>query len=210
MHYIKDLIAEGEHQKQDFKFEIADSKKIARSLVAFVNTDGGKLLVGVKDNGAIAGVRSEEEYYMIEAAAQMYCKPTIDFKITKWNLENREVLEIDIEKSTQKPHSAPDNNGKWKVFIRVADKNLLANSVLLQVWRRQKQNKAAFVKYTKAEETLLHYLEDNSVITLSRFCKIATIPRRKAEYILVNLILMDVLQINFTEKQVTYSVKQLK
>jgi predicted HTH transcriptional regulator len=54
--YIKNLIKQGEHQQLDFKFEITDSKKIARSLVAFANTDGGKLLIGVKDNGAIAGV----------------------------------------------------------------------------------------------------------------------------------------------------------
>jgi len=65
-HPIKILIAQGEHQQLDFKFEISDAAKIARSLVAFANTDGGKLLIGVKDNGVIAGVRSEEEKFMIE------------------------------------------------------------------------------------------------------------------------------------------------
>ena len=30
--YIYSLIAEGEHQKQDFKFEISDARKIARTL----------------------------------------------------------------------------------------------------------------------------------------------------------------------------------
>ncbi|MFP4472106.1 MAG: helix-turn-helix domain-containing protein, partial [Bacteroidales bacterium] len=73
--YIKKLIGQGEHQRQDFKFEISDSKKIARSLAAFSNTEGGKLLVGVKDNGAIAGVRSDEEFYMVQAAAEMYTRP---------------------------------------------------------------------------------------------------------------------------------------
>ena len=69
--YIHALIAEGEHQQQDFKFEISDARKIAKTLSAFANTDGGRLLIGVKDNGRIAGVRSEEEKYMIEAAAQL-------------------------------------------------------------------------------------------------------------------------------------------
>ena len=64
--YIHTLIAEGEHQQQDFKFEISDARKIAKTLSAFANTDGGRLLIGVKDNGRIAGVRSEEEKYMIE------------------------------------------------------------------------------------------------------------------------------------------------
>lgn len=54
--YLQQLIAEGEHQQQDFKFEISDARKIARSLSAFSNTDGGRLLIGVKDNGRIAGV----------------------------------------------------------------------------------------------------------------------------------------------------------
>ena len=63
------LIAQGEHQQQDFKYEISDARKIARTLSAFANTEGGRLLIGVKDNGKIAGVRSDEEIYMGEAAA---------------------------------------------------------------------------------------------------------------------------------------------
>ncbi len=51
---LQEKINQGEHQQQDFKFAINDSKKIARSLAAFANTDGGCLLVGVKDNGKIA------------------------------------------------------------------------------------------------------------------------------------------------------------
>jgi len=42
--YIQKLIEQGEHQQLDFKFEISDSQKIARSLVAFANTDGGKII----------------------------------------------------------------------------------------------------------------------------------------------------------------------
>ena len=51
--YIHALIAEGEHQQQDFKFEISDARKIAKTLSAFSNTDGGRLLIGVKDNERI-------------------------------------------------------------------------------------------------------------------------------------------------------------
>ena len=70
-------MSEGEHVHQDFKFAITDARKIAKSLSAFANTEGGRLLIGVKDNGKIAGIRSEEELYMIEAAATMYCKPAV-------------------------------------------------------------------------------------------------------------------------------------
>ena len=70
---IHSLIAEGENQQQDFKYEISSICKIARSLSAFSNTDGGRLLIGVKDNGKIAGVQSDEEMYMVEAAGALYC-----------------------------------------------------------------------------------------------------------------------------------------
>lgn len=49
--FIYQLISEGEHLQQDFKFEISDVYKIAKSLSAFANTSGGRLLIGVKDNG---------------------------------------------------------------------------------------------------------------------------------------------------------------
>lgn len=39
MHPIEALIEQGEHQQLDFKFEVSDSKKIARTLSAFANTD---------------------------------------------------------------------------------------------------------------------------------------------------------------------------
>lgn len=47
--YIHALIAEGEHLQQDFKFEISDARKIAKTLSAFANTRGGKLLIDDKD-----------------------------------------------------------------------------------------------------------------------------------------------------------------
>lgn len=74
--YLFDLIAEGEHQQQDFKYKIEDAPKLARSVSAFANTDGGRLLIGVRDDGTIHGVRSEEEIYMMHAAAYRYCTPT--------------------------------------------------------------------------------------------------------------------------------------
>ena len=91
-HPIEELIAQGEHQQLDFKFEVSDSKKIARTLSAFANTDGGRLLIGVKDNGAIAGVRSEEEYYMIEAASTMYTHPSVPFEAKRWDMNGKTVL----------------------------------------------------------------------------------------------------------------------
>jgi predicted HTH transcriptional regulator len=204
IHPIKKLIAEGEHQQLDFKFEISDSKKIARSLAAFANTDGGKLLVGVKDNGVIAGVRSEEEFYMVEAAAQMYCRPEVGFTMKEWNVDGKMVLEIDIPKSNNGPYSAPDKDGKMMVYIRVNDQNLLANTVLLNVWRLQKRKKGITIRYTDKEKILLDYINKNGTITLAEFRSIAGISRKLAEKVLVDLITLKIINMEVTEKEVFY------
>jgi predicted HTH transcriptional regulator len=205
--HIHNLIAEGEHQRLDFKFEITDSRKIARTLVAFANTDGGRLLIGVKDNGAIAGVRSDEEYYMLEGAATMYCKPPVEFQSKEWTINNKTVLEIIVPKSNKRPHYAAHKDGKWLVYIRVADQNLLANRVLLKVWEREGKPKGVFIKFTEKEKLLLEFLEKNPTITVSRFCRMAKISRQKAENILVKFVLLKTIHIIFTEKQTFYSLK---
>ena len=205
-HHIRKLIEAGESQTLDFKFEISDSKKIAKTFVAFANTDGGTLLIGVKDNGAIAGVRSEEEYYMIEAAARMYCRPEVPFQTRRWNVDGKTILELNIPKSDKKPHYALTEEKKWMVYIRVNDQNLLANNILLRVWQHKKEEQPVYLEFTKKEKLLLSYLEETPFITISKFCKIAFIPRKEAENILVKLISLDIIAMEFTEKQVYYKL----
>jgi predicted HTH transcriptional regulator len=204
--YIQKLIAQGEHQQLDFKFEISDSKKIARSLVAFANTDGGRLLVGVKDNGAIAGVRSEEEYYMVEAAAQLYCKPEIVFQTKEWEIDGKTVLEIIVPKSRKIKHKAPYKDNDYKIFIRVRDKNILADPILIQLWKREKSIVPVKLSFTDKEMTLLYYLSRHSYITLTEFVEIANISKRNAEKILLDFVLTGVLKMNSDDKLTSFQL----
>ncbi len=205
--YIYDMIRQGEHDMLDFKHSITDSKKIAKSLVAFANTNGGKLLIGVKDNGTISGIRTEEEFYMVEAAAHLYCSPEIRFSTETWNIDGKKILEITIPKSLDKVYYAKESSGKWKVYIRVKDKNFLANRVLLKVWKQKRRKKGTYVRYEDTEQLLLNYLTDNDYITFAKFRKLAGISPYKAERILVNLIVLNLVDINFTEKGTYYTLK---
>ncbi|MCC8146162.1 MAG: ATP-binding protein [Bacteroidales bacterium] len=208
--HIYDLIAEGEHQQLDFKFEISDSKKIARTLVAFANTDGGTLLIGVKDNGNIAGIRSEEEYYMIEAASDMYCKPKVEFEAKEWNLEGRIVLEIKVKSSSEKPHKAPDKNNLMQVYIRIADENIVAPEVLELAWKKIRIMQGTHIRISKPVEKLLNYLDLNPYITINQFRKIARINYYTARNILSDLLAIGSLGYLFIDKRIVYSLSGLK
>jgi len=206
--YIKRLIAEGEHQMLDFKFEVSDFRKIARTLVAFSNTDGGRLLLGVKDNGSIAGVRSEEEYFMIDGASRIYCKPEVPFRIREWQVEGRKVVEVIISPGDDKPYMAQDAEGRWTAFIRQGDQNLAVSTVMLKVWERQKSGKQTTIRFREAEGALLTYLEKHSIITVPQFRRLAGLSNYHAERILVDFIMLGLVKIEHSEAQAIFSLAQ--
>ena len=192
--YIHSLIAEGEHQQQDFKFEISDARKIAKTLSAFANTDGGRLLVGVKDNGKIAGVRSEEERYMVEAAAQLYCTPQVNCEMQAFMVEGRCVLVVTIPESGHKPVYAKDESGRNLAYLRIADENILATPVHLRVWQQSGNPCGELMAFTGREQLLLRLLEENESLSLNKYCRMACISRRAAEHLLAKLIRYDIVE----------------
>ena len=175
--YIRQLVTEGEHCHQDFKFEISDARKIARSISAFANTEGGRLLVGVKDNGKIAGIRSEEEIYMIEAAASMYCQPKVQIETHTYIAEGRTVLKIDIGEASTKPVYALDEENKPKAYIRIDDENILATPVHLKVWQHTKKPEGTLLAFTEKEQRLLDMLAGKKHLTLNQCCRLCKTSR---------------------------------
>lgn len=204
--YLKKLISEGESQTLDFKYAINDSRKIARTLAAFSNTDGGRLLIGVRDNGSIAGVRSDEEMYMVDTAVHLFCRPAITFTTKQHITEGRTVLEVEVPKGAGRPYQAKDEGGRWITYFRHKDQNLVANKVLLQVWRKEEKRSGVLVKFGKVENLLLSYLKENGFITFSKFRKMAGISSYRAESILANLIIFRTIIMNCSEKGFTYAL----
>lgn len=202
--YIYHLISQGEHRQQDFKFEISDARKIAKSLSAFSNTEGGRLLIGVKDNGKIAGVRSEEEIYMIDAAAKLYCKPQVPYRSNTYQVEGRTVVEIIIPEGRHKPYYAKDNDNRYKAYIRINDENILASPVHLRIWQLSQARKGTFIQYSEREQALLDYLSQNPEISLSAYCKRFSIPRFKAINILAKLAGFGLIEPFFNNRRFYY------
>ena len=207
VHYIQALISQGEHQHLDFKFGISDARKIAKSFVAFANTGGGKLLIGVKDNGMIAGVRTDEEFYMVEAAASYYCTPPVTFSLRKWENDRKIVLEVDIPEGRQKPYYAKQKNSTPEAYIRVADENIKVCNVQLIVWEKQKLPSGIHIVDAEDKSRLLAYLEENPNITSAMVCKLLLMSHRKAEQILADLVYLNILEIEYQNDKVLFRTK---
>lgn len=168
-YYIEDLVSQGEHQQQDFKFLISDARKIARSISAFANRDGGRLLIGVKDNGVLAGVRNEEDIYVVEQAGAQYCDPPQQIEFTAFNVGNGTmVIRASIAKAERRPVFAQDTDRKWKAYYRVADENIVAHPLMVKAWKLRESPRGSGTLFSlSANESSLLELLDSADSPLS-------------------------------------------
>ena len=206
--YIHRLISEGEHVHQDFKFEISDARKIAKSISAFANTEGGRLLVGVKDNGKIAGVRSEEEIYMIEAAAQRYCQPPVDIHTYIYKVEGKDILEVVIDESPQKPVYALDAEERKWAYVRIKDENILASPIYLNIWRHNRTEEKIVVTYTPREQEVLKLLEQHQPITLNQCQRLSRMNRKQITSLLADFIRFGLVEEVFHDHTFYFRLKE--
>ena len=205
-HKIVNLIEQGEGLHLDFKFEVSDPAKIARSLASFANTEGGKLLIGVEDNGKISGIKSEEEYYMVENSASKYCDPKVGFTSKEWIITGKKVLEVNITKSSTAPHRAPDNKGKLRAYVRINDQNILANGIQMKIWKKLAENKDIKLVYSDDVSTLLEIFRNHNSLLLSQLILMLDLSKFKIENILAELIIMNIIKMNVSEFDSSFSL----
>lgn len=204
---IKTFIKEGEHEQQDFKMRIDDQKKIARTLAAFANTTGGRLLIGVKDNGKIVGINPEEEFHMIQGAAELFCQPPVSFSTNIWQEDLRLVLEVIVPPSSEKFVKAIDEDGKWKFFLRVQDETIKANKIIIQLWKLKRNSVEKPLTFRNEELECLQVIasEENGV-TLSQLYKRLPSEKKNIERSLALLIHWQIVSWKFTENSFKYFV----
>ena len=188
----------------DFKYCISDPRKIAKSLSAFSNSAGGKLLIGVRDNGSLAGVSSDEEFYMIDAAARLYCDPEVVVGTRTHTINGKNILEIDVPRRGKIPVKAKDEDGRWKAYFRQKDQNFMADRVIMQVWRRRSNSRGLLLRFEEKENLLLNYLRGGEKITVSEFRALAGINTKTAEKILSDFILCGIIIYEASEKGIFY------
>lgn len=205
-HYLLGLIAQGEHQQQDFKYKVQDAVKLSHSVSAFANTDGGRLLIGVRDDGNISGVRSEEEIYMMHAAAYKYCRPESKISFETFHADGKTVVIATIPPSTRKPIFAIDESGRKVAYVRIADENIIASPVLLEIWR-QEQMPQTMMHYTDTEQKFIEVMRENPQSTLNRLIRISRQGRHHVIGTLARLIRFGVAKWEYTDMKFLFSLE---
>ena len=183
--YLQSLIREGEHQQQDFKYRVSDAQKLAKSVSAFANTDGGRLLIGVRDDGNMSGVRSEEEIYMMHQAAYRYCSPQASIRFDTYHVDGRTIVVVTVPPSDRRP---------------VCAINDVASPVHLALWRASQNPQGTMMTYTDAVKKILEVLQDQR-LPLNQIVRRSHLPRPKVISLLARLIHFRVIQWEYTNQQ---------
>jgi len=203
--YLLSLIREGEHQQQDFKYRVSDACKLAKSVSAFANTDGGRLLIGVRDDGHLSGVRSEEEIYMMHQAAYKYCKPEPSIKFDTYHSEGRTIVVATIPPSDKRPIFAQDEEGRMRAYIRIADENILASPVHLALWRESQRPQGSMITYNDTIRQLLDVMQGQQ--TLNQIVRLSRLPRPKVISLLARLIRFGNVRWEYIDQQFLFSLQ---
>ena len=203
--YLLSLISEGEHQQQDFKYRVDDPCKLAKSVSAFANTDGGRLLIGVRDDGHLSGVRKEGEIYVMHQAAYKYCKPEASVRFDTYHAEGRTIVVATVPPADKKPICAQDEDGQMRAYIRIHDENIVASPVLFALWRESQKPQGTVLALDEDIRKLLDVMQGQQ--TLNQIVRRSKLPRHKVITLLAHLIRFGTVRWEYVEKQFVFSLE---
>ncbi len=202
---IKELIALGESTTLEFKRKTISPLKLAKELAAFANTKGGRLLIGVDDDGTIVGIESEKsDIEFVNHVCNFYVDPPLEPQIEIVNVNHHDVLSVLIAESSLKPHylthdedSAEQKMSQRRVYIRVGEKSLIASREMARLLKAQGSDATPLkLSIGDKEKRLFLYLEKHEKATVKDFARLVNISDRRAERLMVRLVRAGVLQIH--------------
>jgi len=102
---VKNLIAQGEGSKVEFKRDIPSKSDLAKEMTSFANSDGGWIIFGVDDSGNIVGFKAPadfEEWLM--NLAENGIQPPIVPLVQSFETDNKTIVVVEIRKGPHRPY----------------------------------------------------------------------------------------------------------
>ncbi len=208
---ILEMIENGESLTVEFKQRFSSYEKIAKEMIAFANTRGGFLFIGVDDDKSIYGIESEKsDTELIKETAEKFCEPKVDYSIDCISIKNKDIICVQIFESTNKPHRIQDYKNSLdlnsaQVYVRVNDKSMLASKEMIKILQTQSREQSLkHYQIGKEEKIVFDYLDKYEKITVKELGKIANISDRRASRTLIKLVRANLLLIHIKDNGESY------
>lgn len=174
------VLDQGENSSVEFKSSDVRAESLAREMVAFANSLGGIVFIGVEDNKQISGIQTEKNWEeWISNVARTNINPPLSIEYTEIDLEEKRVGILIVPKGKDKPYQT--NEGKF--YIRIGSTNRIAsNQELMRLFQQsgffhydaipvegtsiQVLNLSKLTKYFDSYQINFELLTENEKITL--------------------------------------------
>ena len=117
---LLELITNGENSGVEFKRDDVRPEQLAKEIVALANFQGGTILLGVEDDGAITGIQRENlEEWVMDTVFGRYVHPMIlPFYETVHVDAERRVAVISVTQGTAKPYVVRQQ-AREEIYVRI-------------------------------------------------------------------------------------------
>lgn len=200
------LVAMGENAFIEFKHRVPEPTRIAKEIVAFANSRGGTILIGIDDDGLVRGVKdSAEEEFVLLSAIKAHCEPPLQLSVLRVPVSRkREVIAVRVEPSNDRPHFVADGENKT-AYVRLNDQSIEASKEAIRIMRTSPAQTAKF-EFGEKELLLMRYLDKYGKITVRQFANLAGIKRKQASQTIVLMTRAGVLALQHAEKEDYFTV----
>ena len=135
-------ILKGESKTLEFKERMPSNSSIVKTIIAFSNTSGGKLILGVSDERNIVGITDDIFELQDKISSIIYesCYPAILPHMYTKNIEGKILLVIDVSKGSLVPYYIKSEEKENGVYIRIGATNRKADRENILELERQRSN----------------------------------------------------------------------
>lgn len=120
---VKNIIQNGENSYIEFKEEEIKAKDLAEEIVAFSNSEGGIIFIGVDDEGNIKGIKNDKIEETVMNICRNNCIPNVVPSYESIEVDGKTIAIITIPKGLNKPYYTSDH----KYYIRVGTTKRIAS-----------------------------------------------------------------------------------
>lgn len=208
---VFELIEGGENLTVEFKQRFSSYEKIAKELIAFANTRGGFLFLGVDDDKTVYGIEGEKaDAELIKETAEKYCEPPVKYELFYFEIDRKEILVVQVFESDLKPHRMQDylpemDLNTAAVYVRINDKSVPAGKEMIKILQAQTRG-TGLTNYviSKDERIVFDYLDKNETITVEELSKFGNLSGRRASRTLIKLVRANLILIHQKENGENY------
>lgn len=132
--------SETESSTLEWKETLSNKHSLYKTIVGFCNQNGGKIILGVKDDGSVIGlplIQVEEFLETLERDIYQACSPPIIPRVFARRIEDKSIVIVEVSSGMNKPYYITTEGLEQGTYVRVGSHTVKANAAMIEELRWQ-------------------------------------------------------------------------